>query len=112
MTVNSVCFFNLGKRIFAVCEYANTFIHDSTRINPTRREWLSFNMYRMNIATAHIITDHMQTDSDNGMYKLGDIVTVEIYPSTQHRYYGYQNKFCLAAGQSNTMSARSFEFMK
>ncbi|CAH03110.1 uncharacterized protein KLLA0_A11979g [Kluyveromyces lactis] len=92
----------------SVREYANTSSHNFTWIKLAEVEWLSFNTYGINVDTAHIVTDHMQTDADDVMYGLGDLVTVQVQPCTQQdECYGYHNKFCLAAGQSSTMGASS-----
>lgn len=45
-------------------------------------------MYGINVDTARIVTDHMQTDADGVKNGLGDLVTVQIQPCSRDQCYG------------------------
>lgn len=64
-------------------------------------------MYGINVDTARIVTDHMQTDADGVKNGLGDLVTVQIQPCSRDQCYGYHNESFLIIGQSSTAGAPS-----
>lgn len=65
-------------------------------------EWLSYNLYGVNVVAAELFVTNMKAEADSGAMGVGNMFVSQIQPCTDLQCYGVQNKFCAPFGTSTT----------
>lgn len=64
-------------------------------------EWLSYNLYGLNVVAAELFKANMQNEAQSGAMDIGNMFVSQIQPCTDLLCYGVQDKFCASFGDSS-----------
>ncbi|KAK9349593.1 hypothetical protein V1523DRAFT_182969 [Lipomyces doorenjongii] len=90
--------------------YFHQFIQDKNKrdLGAPSGEWVSFNSYGLNVDTANIVTNNMNTDAMDVYQGYDDLMDGQVQPcTTSYECYFVNSKMCMAAGQSSEVRVNS-----
>lgn len=89
----------------AFCDHVSN--SSTIRKRDDNHEWVSYNLYGLNVAAAELFLMNEKQEVDGDMYGIGNMFTGKTQPCSELQCYNVDNKFCASWGQSSVQGQDS-----